>query len=160
MKIERRSCFSRPLVVLLAAFLLSACSLSSLKMPKMPWWLGGRDRTKVAAEENPAPSVPGNRVAGVVHLVNDRGRFVLVKSLSGGKMEVAEGTVWMSYGSNGKPSAKLEVGAERKGVFVVADIVEGAPNPGDSVVLHGLMDKKGEVTTVTTPDGKKNQVLE
>lgn len=160
MKIERCRCFSRPLVVLLASFLLPACCLSSLKMPKVPWWFGGRDRTKPEVEEKPVASVPGNRVAGVVHLVNDRGHFVLVKSLSGGKMDVAEGTVWMSYGPNGKPSAKLEVSAERKGVFVVADIVEGVPDRGDSVVLHGLMNKKGEVITVTTPDGKKKQVLE
>ncbi len=160
MEMERWSGFGRLLTVVLTAFLLPACSLSSAKMPKMPWWFGGRDRTGGEPEAEGQEKVPGNRVAGVVHLVNDRGHFVLVKSLSGRKLDVTEGTVWMSYGRDGKPSAKLEVSEERKGAFVVADIIEGVPDRGDSVVLHGLMGKKGEVTTVTSPDGEEKQILE
>ena len=75
-------------------------------------------------------------------------------------MNVAENTVWMSYDTNGRPSAKLKVSAERKGVFVVADIVEGTPSRGDSVVLHGLMDQKGKIKTVTTPGDQEKQILE
>jgi hypothetical protein len=99
-------------------------------------------------------------MTGVVHLVNDRGNFVLVKSISGARLAVAKNTIWMSYDSSGKPSAKLKVSAERKGVFVVADIVEGSPNRGDSVVLHGVMDVKGKVKTVPTPGGGVKQILE
>lgn len=129
----------------------------------MPWWFGGRDRNKTAEseiEDKTQPDVPGNKMAGVIHLVNDRGHFVLVKSISGGRLNVAENTVWMSYDSNGKPSAKLKVSAERKGLFVVADIVEGIPNRGDSVVLHGLMDKEGKIKTVTKSGGEEKQILE
>ncbi len=152
---------------MLAACLLPGCSKSilkmpSLKMPKIPKLFGGKDKVEVDGEGGPdhKSNVPANRAAGVVHLVNDRGRFVLVKSLSGGRSNVTAGTIWMAYDSNGKPSAKLKVSAERKGAFVVADIVRGTPGRGDSVVLHGVMDKKGAVTTVTDPDGKKRQVLE
>ncbi len=129
----------------------------------MPWWLGGRDRGKAGKENGESDGQadrPGNRMAGVVHLVNDRGHFVLVKSISGGRVQVNEGTLWMTYDANGKPSAEIKVSAERKGVFVVADIVKGSPNRGDSVVLHGLMDNKGEIKTVTTANGKEKQILE
>ena len=126
----------------------------------MPWWLGGRDRAKVESDKPPDVNVPGNRLTGVVHLVNDLGHFVLVKSISGRRVKVMENTIWMSYDANGRPSAKLKVSAERKGVFVVADIIEGRPNRGDSVVLHGLMDKNGKITTVTAPGSGEKQILE
>ncbi len=157
-------------MVLLATYFFSSCrltegKLSSLKIPKIPQLFGGKDKKKVGGTEGKADStddenVPGNRTVGVVHLVNDRGRFVLVKSVSGGRSMVAAGTTWMTYDANGKPSAKLKVSSERKGAFVVADIVKGSPNRDDSVILHGLMNKKGDVTTVTTPGGEKKQVLE
>ncbi|MFK5923685.1 MAG: hypothetical protein QM496_16010 [Verrucomicrobiota bacterium] len=136
-------------------------------MPRIPQLFGGKDKAEKEAKEAEEKAdsaadenVPGNRVVGVVHLVNDRGRFVLVKSVSGGRSMVAAGTTWMTYDANGRPSAKLKVSSERKGAFVVADIVKGSPNRDDSVILHGLMNKKGDVTTVKTPGGEKKQVLE
>lgn len=132
-------------------------------MPKIPKLFGKKEKAEKAEtklEEEASPGVPGNRMAGVVHLVNDRGHFVLVKSITGGRIQVPEGTIWMSYDASGKPSAKLKVSEERKGVFVVADIVKGSPSRGDSVVLHGLVDKKGKIKTVTSPDGKEKQILE
>lgn len=129
--------------------------MPSLKMSKL---FGDKNKAKAATEQE--ANVPGNRAAGVVHLVNDRGRFVLVKSLTGGRSNVAVGTTWMAYDANGKPSAKLKISGERKGAFVVADIVKGSPSRGDSVVLHGLMNKKGAVTTATGAEGEKRQVLE
>ena len=130
--------------------------MPSIKIPKL---FGEKDKIETD-EADDQPGVPGNRMAGVVHLVNDRGHFVLVKSITGGRIKVPEGTVWMSYDANGKPSAKLKVSEERKGVFVVADIVNGSPSRGDTVVLHGLMDKEGKINTVTSPDGKEKQILE
>jgi len=161
-------CFSRLVIALLVACFLPGCSksslkLPSLKMPKIPKLFGGKDKTKAdetRIEDDDSPGVPGNRMAGVVHLVNDRGHFVLVKSSTGGRIKVPEGTVWMSYDANGRPSSKLKVSEERKGVFVVADIVNGSPSRGDTVVLHGLMDKEGKINTVTSPDGKEKQILE
>jgi len=162
MKIDRRSGSYSLVLALFAMLVFSSCS-TSLKMAKLPSLFGGKnkadaDAAKAAAEQE--ANVPGNRAAGVVHLVSDRGRFVLVKSLTGGRSKVAAGTSWMSYDANGKPSAKLKVSGERKGVFVVADIVKGSPNRGDSVVLHGLIDKKGTITTAGGGDGEEKQVLE
>ena len=58
------------------------------------------------------------------------------------------------------PSAKLKVSSERKGPFLVADIIEGMPSRGDSVVLHGLMDSQGKVKTADLPGGGERQILE
>jgi hypothetical protein len=166
MKFKGHRCISWLVIALISSCFISACSMSSVKLPKMPKLpklFGAKDKKQVESVDNGSdegPGVPGNRMTGVVHLVNDQGRFVLVKSITGGWVNAGENTIWMSYGANGKPSAKLKVSAERKGVFVVADIVEGAPSQGDKVVLHGLMDKKGKVTTVKTPGGGEKQILE
>lgn len=163
MKCYRYCCLSRIVLLGLVACAFSSCQhlsvkLPSLKVPKIPSFFGGKKEKKQDAFES--SKVPGNKEAGVVHLVNDRGRFVLVKSLSGTRPDVTAGTTWMSYDPSGRPSAKLKVSAERKGVFVVADIIEGFPSRGDSVILHGVMDQKGKVTTVTESDGKEKQILE
>ncbi|MCF6313667.1 MAG: hypothetical protein L3J39_14575 [Verrucomicrobiales bacterium] len=166
MKSYRYAWLNRLILMGLLVCMISSCQhvsmkLPALKVPKMPSFFGAKKEKKKAASEALAASkVPGNKEAGVVHLVNDRGRFVLVKSMSGGRPKVSAGTTWMSYDPSGRPSAKLKVSEERKGVFVVADIIEGFPSRGDSVVLHGVMDRKGEITTVTGPDGKEKQILE
>lgn len=67
---------------------------------------------------------------GVVTLVNEADRFALIDS--GSLPTPAEGTHLQSY-TGPVASGKLKVSEVRRRPFVVADILDGAPQPGDEV---------------------------
>lgn len=67
---------------------------------------------------------------GVVTLVNEADRFVLIDS--GALPSPADGARLQSYRGS-VASGKLKASEVRRRPFVVADIVEGAPQPGDEV---------------------------
>ena len=83
-----------------------------------------------ATKQKP-PQAIQPRLLGTVALVNDTERFVLVDV--GTLYSPAEGVALKSFAPDGKETGVLAVSRERKPPFVVADIVQGAPQKGDRV---------------------------
>ena len=124
-------------------------------------WLG-KNENDGAAEEDPASS-GGDRAApkrleiGIVHLVHTQGRFVLIQASR--QTELPPRTEMLTYNPGGRPTGKLRLSPERKGAFLVADIVQGSPNALDTVEIFGIEDAGGRVR-VAEPTGDGPQVLE
>jgi hypothetical protein len=74
---------------------------------------------------------PLHRQLGVIVLVNEDERFVLIDT--GMEVEPQPGQALKSF-TDGQESGVLTVSPERKAQFVTADIVQGAPQKGDTVV--------------------------
>jgi hypothetical protein len=75
-------------------------------------------------------SAPLHRQVGVIALVNDAERFVLIDT--GMTIAPQPGRALKTF-TNGLESGVLTVSPERKAPFVTADIVQGAPQKGDTV---------------------------
>ncbi len=90
-------------------------------------------------------------------------KFVLIRSSR--SLKLKPGTEMMTYNGAGRPTSKLSLSPEKKGAFVVADIVQGSPGKGDRVVAMGLYDLSGRTTGGLVPaedpeDSDEIQVLE
>jgi hypothetical protein len=105
--------------LLLVAVLLSTPGCATLKK----LWPG--KRTPRAERTHPAPE----RV-GVIVLVNEDARFVLIDTTTG--IIPASGTALKVLRSDAEV-AVLHAGAIQRRPFVVADIITGAPARGDAV---------------------------
>ncbi|MEO7933158.1 MAG: hypothetical protein ABIT76_08370 [Chthoniobacterales bacterium] len=85
---------------------------------------------KFGKKKPPAETVATQNFLGTISMVNDAGRFVLVDfggfaaPTPGAEMQVRRG---------GEDVATLKAGAEMRRPFAAADIVQGAPQPGDDV---------------------------
>jgi hypothetical protein len=93
---------------------------------------------------------------GTVHLVNSDAKFVLIKSSR--TLRIPEGADLFSYAAVGIPSGKLKLSAERKGAFLVADIIGGNPQANEVVMFFGIEGSDGELAADHDPAAP--QVLE
>ena len=86
-----------------------------------------------AAEVPPVPATTApDQVIGTVRFAYDN--FVLIYTPI--KLTVPAGTRVTTVGKDGLPqNVQLSMSAERKGAFLVADVVSGQPMAGDLVVL-------------------------
>jgi len=80
------------------------------------------------ASHPPARPVP--RLVGSISLVNSDLHFALIDSV----MTPAPGTPLKALSRDGRETALLNVSPERKQPFIIGNIVEGDPQPGDRVV--------------------------
>jgi hypothetical protein len=87
----------------------------------------------LARKKKPVPTDNAqDAYIGVVESVNPEQRFVLLRTDM--RMAVAPGTRLESHAASGS-KASLTVTPERKGNFLSADITEGMPAAGDTVIL-------------------------
>lgn len=101
-------------------------------------------------KEKPAPRATATEFPiGSVQTVMVDEKFVLIRSSKGLTLEA--GTEMMTYGLNGRPTAKLSLSPEKKGAFVVADIVQGNPKRGDRVIAMGMVDRNSRTTRGLVP---------
>lgn len=71
---------------------------------------------------------------GSVHLVNEAGKFVLIRSSRA--LSVEPGTVIEIIGPGGVPVASASVSPARRGQFLTADILQGVPTVGNQVLMN------------------------
>ncbi len=103
-------------------------SLSSCRTPR-------QKKKDKQAQSGMAEKMGSMRIPiGTVHLVNDGGRFVLIRSSRALKIE--PGTVIDIIGSGGAPVASATVSPARRGQFLTADIVSGVPATGNQVLMN------------------------
>jgi hypothetical protein len=168
------------LVLLAGALLVTGCGVlqrapaigaSAVKAANPLRWFGGEDGKEKGKEHqdpaldgegeggavpvNPPPPTPSSATLGVVHMVDRRNDFLLIKASRKTKMEY--GTPLISLGSNGHQTAELKLSPERNSQFLVADIVRGEPEIGDVVKLIGVRGEDGGIVPV---GGDEVQVLE
>lgn len=126
---------------------------------KLGGWFG-RDRKKPregqSSPANPLP-IPQKLPIGSVHLVHKTGGFVLIRTSR--TAEVDPNAEMATYDEGGRPTGKLRLSPERKGAFLVADIVEGNPQANDRVLLFGFIDQEGSLQ-FDTADPNQVEVLE
>ena len=106
-------------------------------------WFGDSEAEQKAAEEADAATKvaspqPGSASIGTVHMVDHAHDFLLIRSSR--NTSIQYGTPLISQRPNGRQSAELKLSPERKGAFLVADIVKGSPDVGDQVKLVGATD--------------------
>ena len=95
----------------------------------------GGDRKEEKAAEDPIPPVVSaepDKVLGTIRFAYDN--FVLIYAPV--KLNVPAGTKVTTIGKDGVPrGVELTLSNERKGSFLVADVVSGQPKAGDLVVI-------------------------
>lgn len=117
----------------------------------------GKEDAEDGSQEKEKKVAQPRRIAiGAVHLVNQQAGFVLVKASR--TSEIPEGADLFSYTPSGIPSGKLKLSPERKGAFLVADIIEGNPRNDEVVMFFGIEGADGEMASDFDPDAP--QVLE
>lgn len=95
---------------------------------------------------------------GTVHLVNDGGKFVLIRSSRALKIE--PGTMIDIIGPGGAPVASAQVSPARRGQFLTADILSGVPATGNQVLMnYTASEPEGPAVPGATPGGDI-QILE
>jgi len=95
---------------------------------------------------------------GTVHLVNEAGKFVLIRSSRALKIE--PGTVIEIIGPGGAPVASASVSPARRGQFLTADIIEGVPTVGNQVLMNYSPKEPDAPATPGAAPGSDIQVLE
>jgi hypothetical protein len=167
------------LVLATASLGLNACSLVS-KAPDLGSvaqaanplnWFGGssdddgeaEDGSEIESEATEggdpvdlAQLRPASTSIGMVHMVDARNGFLLIRSSRVAKYDY--GSQMISHGSDGRQTAELKLSPERKGAFLVADIIKGNPDVGDTVKLVGASDPGG--VGIIPVDSGQVQVLE
>jgi len=98
------------LTVALCCLSLAACATTSPDMPTVP-------------------ITPGPVTMGMIAYVNNENGFVLIRTAE----MPAEGTALQARTTDGDETATLRVSAEQKRPFIIADIVEGQPQVGETV---------------------------
>jgi hypothetical protein len=119
---------------------------------------GKKDRDNAKAEKDRAPlsPTPQKVTVGKVHLVHEDARFVLIQSTRLATLPAA--AEMMTYSPEGRPTGRLRISPERKGAFLVADILSGNPKVDDAVVLYGIQGPDGKL--ITDPNPEAFEVLE
>jgi len=124
-------------------------------------WFADDEAGQKAAEEaeaaaKPAAPQPESASIGTVHMVDHTHDFLLIRASR--NTSIQYGTPLISQSPGGKQSAELKLSPERKGAFLVADIVKGSPDVGDVVKMTGATDaQSGGVVPITNDEV---QVLE
>jgi len=125
-------------------------------------WFGDDEAEQQAAAETAAAAAkvsepkPDSASIGTVHMVDHTHDFLLIRSSRNTSIEY--GTPLISQRPSGRQSAELKLSPERKGAFLVADIVKGSPDVGDIVKLVGATD--GQSGGVVPIANDEVQVLE
>ncbi len=88
-----------------------------------------------AADPAEEAALPANPVlpVGVVQHVDEAARFILIRSSRG--FQIEPGTILTVHGNQSQPTATVKVSPARKDAFLTADLVEGAPKPGQTVTM-------------------------
>lgn len=126
---------------------------------KLGSWFGRDKKVKEETQKPPANAmpIPQKLPIGSVHLVHKTGGFVLIRTSR--TAEVDPNAEMATYDQGGRPTGKLRLSPERKGAFLVADIVEGNPQANDRVLLFGFIDQEGSLQ-FDTADPNQVEVLE
>ncbi len=95
---------------------------------------------------------------GTVHLVNEAGRFVLIRSSRALKIE--PGTMIDIMGPGGAPVASAQVSPARRGQFLTADILSGVPVTGNQVLMNYTAKEPDVPGTPGEAPGSDIQVLD
>lgn len=101
---------------------------------------GDKKGEAVSAAATPPPSVqsqagaPTTLPVGVVHLVDDSARFVLIRSTRG--LQLEPGSILTLHGDQGQAVARVKVSPARKGAFLTADFLDGLPVKGQQVTTE------------------------
>jgi hypothetical protein len=84
------------------------------------------------------PTAVAERRVGVVRMIGAGRRFVLIEAAPSAQLALADGQELRcrtSPEAGGAQTALVRVGRERRQQFIVADVLDGQPNAGDSVYL-------------------------
>ncbi|MEC5127587.1 hypothetical protein VSU19_12545 [Verrucomicrobiales bacterium BCK34] len=95
---------------------------------------------------------------GTVHLVNDGGKFVLIRSSRALKIE--PGTMIDIIGPGGAPVASAQVSPARRGQFLTADILSGVPATGNQVLMNYTAQEPEGPSVPGAAPGGDIQILE
>lgn len=104
----------------------------------LDWFGDDKSEQEAAAASKIAEPRPESASIGSVHMVDHRHDFLLIRSSRNASIEYD--TPLISQSPNGQQSAELKLSPERKGAFLVADIIKGSPSVGDLVKLVGATD--------------------
>jgi hypothetical protein len=126
----------------LFAILVALISLSSCGT--VGHWLHHRDKP-----EDTQPEVGAMTSVGSIEMVNPESKFVIVRL--GSNAPIPADTTLTAVSPTGTV-CKLKVTPERKGIFATADIVEGEPHRGDTVVFK--YEGKPATPATTTPSNE------
>jgi hypothetical protein len=117
------------------------------------WLPGTQSENETGTGPSRSGAVPQQWPVGSVHLVNTEARFILIRTSR--TTALSPEADLMSYDQTGRPTGKLRLSPENKAGFLAADIVQGNPQPGDRVVVHGFLgdpqNTAGETTNPATP---------
>jgi len=112
------------------------------------------------AEKREAAESMRNQVTkipvGTIHLVDPDGAFVLIRSSRFTDVDLDSELLVMDQG--GTEIAKLRMSPARKGSFLTADILYGAPQRGNHVLM--IHRPRTEIPTTGTTPSDEIQVLE
>lgn len=89
----------------------------------------GEGRESVADAIGAPTKIP----IGALHVVRPDEGFVLIRSTR--FLQIEAGTDLITYGNGGAETSRLRVSPARKGQFVTADILSGAPKVGDQALM-------------------------
>lgn len=110
------------------------------------------------AMEASTPSDPVLPI-GVVQHVDEVARFILIRSSRG--FQIEPGTILTVHGNSSEPTATVKVSPARKGAFLTADLVEGAPKAGQTVTMvHAPAGVSGPLPAAPAGTVSDLQVLE
>lgn len=111
----------------------AAAAPSATPAPKTPWtsylspatWIG-----KVLPKKAKPPVAEPPRLIGTIKMVNKDDKFVLIDAVSYGGAQAGDALVCIV---DQRESANLRASALRNPPFLIADITNGNPSPGDKV---------------------------
>lgn len=115
--------------------------------------LGKADEVKKTQAAAQSMRVP----IGTVHMVDQAGKFALIKSTRTASLEPE--TKIFTYSPDARMSSELKVSPARKGSYLTADFVEGIPAVGETVMMEHTIQKTPQTTAGQTPPSDV-QVLE
>lgn len=140
----------RPLLpVLSALLLLTACGNLQNLAAKSRAKRQQKAMEKLAAtSSDEAASRLGATALGEIAYVDDAEQFVLIRTLTGVNLP---GQAGLESRSQGKRTALLRATAERKNGFIAADLLEGTPQTGDTVVASTEKPKLPPLRPATAP---------
>lgn len=95
---------------------------------------------------------------GKVHLVDQEGRFVLIRSSK--VLKVEPGTFITLFDQSGHPAGTVKASPARRGAFLTADIVEGNPMVGQQALMDFSAEKAMEKPEGPAMSDDDIQVLE
>lgn len=147
-------------ITMLSIFVLTGCKTTPTGKFADTKSINGANPDGNQPGEQALPSAHSMRIPiGTVHMVDEKGKFVLIKSSKATSIDPE--TRIMAYRPDASVSSNLKVSPARKGAYLTADLVDGMPAVGDMVVMIQTINKNP-----ASPDGNQQggtadvQVLE